>query len=99
MVPTVGLNDRNAHCGLGPGNSNQAVFKLQQALNTCYGAGIGEDSIYGQATQAALRNAQSQAGITPDGLYGPESARHILWPAHGPDNAFLGCSTYPNVPA
>jgi peptidoglycan hydrolase-like protein with peptidoglycan-binding domain len=51
-----------------------AVGLLQQSLNTTLGLDLVVDEDYGPATTAAVRELQSRAGITIDGIYGRDSA-------------------------
>jgi peptidoglycan hydrolase-like protein with peptidoglycan-binding domain len=65
---------------LGPGNSGSAVRQLQNVLTICYGLETGgHDGIYGSGTRQDVRTVQSRAGITADGLYGPNTRNIFKW--------------------
>lgn len=53
------------------------VADLQQRLNTLGFDAAREDGILGPETEAALRNFQRNAGITPDGVCGPATLRAL----------------------
>jgi Putative peptidoglycan binding domain len=91
-LPTSARDNGVWQCGLGNGNANDAVTKLQDTLITghCYGQDIAKDGIFGNQTEAALRNAQTKEGITADGKYGPESSFNLEWPVYS-GNTFVGC--------
>lgn len=77
-------------CFMNPGAHGNHVFALQNALERCYGRNIALDSDYGPKTKDALKYAQEEAGITADGLYGPETRRSILWPGLRDNGTFNG---------
>jgi peptidoglycan hydrolase-like protein with peptidoglycan-binding domain len=89
-IPTVGLQTDNADCLLSAGVANVAVMILQDSLVVCYHSNIDTDGIFGSQTMAALEAAQRSAGITPDGVYGPQTRDHIRWL-----NIVNTCSTLP----
>ncbi|HKO34193.1 MAG TPA: peptidoglycan-binding domain-containing protein [Candidatus Limnocylindria bacterium] len=98
MLPSTGNNNFEYSCVMGSGNVSNAVLKLQQALNRCYGAGIAEDQNFGPQTYNALRDVQRREGVVADGVYGPETATHILWPTYeSPANTLYMCVRYPNM--
>ena len=74
------LASGSTDCELGVGNEGIAVQALQFALNQCYGQHLTQDGIYGSLTEAAVEVAQRDAGITVDGIYGPQTRSHIKWP-------------------
>lgn len=83
-------------CLLPVGSTGSAVTALQRTLNRCYAAGLEPDGVYGELTEAAVREAQRAAGVTADGVYGPRTAaavRHATWSREVPDR-FLGCRRY-----
>lgn len=43
---------------------------IQRALNVLLGAGLKEDGIWGNTTEAKLKAFQSSQGLKPDGIYG-----------------------------
>lgn len=50
----------------------------------------------GALITAAVRDAQREAGVAADGVYGPRTAagiRHATWSREVPDR-FLGCRRY-----
>jgi peptidoglycan hydrolase-like protein with peptidoglycan-binding domain len=75
-------------CNLKYGNHNDAVLRLQDDLNFCYGPGgqvahlfspaLGRDSDFGPATQGAVRAVQRQYGLSVDGQAGP-ATRSTMW--------------------
>lgn len=87
-----------ANCTLGLGNTNPGVGVLQRALDTCYGYNLAQDSVYGAATQSAVRSVQSRLGVTQDGVYGPATGKRMSWPTFSlSGNVFLGCTTFPGA--
>lgn len=65
------------NCQLSKGNNNSAVRLLQSTLVDCYSQSISVDGDFGTNTQAALKRAQAKAGVTADGIYGPNTASHF----------------------
>jgi hypothetical protein len=86
-TPTTAPNNWVWRCRLGPGDGYvgdqaHAVWVLQRALIQCYGQDIDADGKYGGDTQEAVRNVQRfhnrfGAGLTVDGVYGPNTAAHM----------------------
>ncbi|GAA4112578.1 MULTISPECIES: peptidoglycan-binding protein [Streptomyces] len=69
-------------CSLQAGNRGESVRALQQTLNGCYYDGVtrlAEDGDFGPATTKALKRAQQMAGVTADGVYGPNTRDAIRW--------------------
>ncbi|MEU6481020.1 peptidoglycan-binding domain-containing protein [Streptomyces sp. NPDC047017] len=69
-------------CTLQAGNSGESVRALQQTLNGCYYDGVtrlAEDGDFGPATTKALKRAQQLAGVTADGVYGPNTRDALRW--------------------
>ncbi|WP_286778221.1 N-acetylmuramidase family protein [Pseudomonas sp. UBA2311] len=54
------------------GDRSQAVRDLQRKL-IAHGANISADGVYGDATEAAVRTYQHQAGLVADGIAGPKT--------------------------
>lgn len=54
------------------GEHDHDVLKLQQQLHRL-GYPVAEDGMFGPQTEAALRDAQAHAGVTPNGIAGPQS--------------------------
>ncbi|MEV6015639.1 MULTISPECIES: peptidoglycan-binding domain-containing protein [unclassified Streptomyces] len=80
MVPTIGHAGTN-FCSLRRGDSGEAVYQLQQTLWHCYGY-LVTDEQFGPATEALLKKAQASAGVTADGVYGPntrDNIKHMFW--------------------
>jgi peptidoglycan hydrolase-like protein with peptidoglycan-binding domain len=83
-VPTTANNTLIFDCELGPGNQGVAVQRLQIALDHCvFFDHLAVDGIYGPATQAAVRAAQTFLDVPVDGIYGPQTAIKMAWPVAG----------------
>lgn len=83
----------NGGCTMRQGASGPEVKALQNALNSCYHAGLGVDGIFGDNTFRALKSAQSDAGATPDGVYGPATAGKIKFQwKYDSSGASAGCA-------
>ena len=88
-LPTVGNGTGNDDCQLGVGNAGVAVTRLQIALDQCNlplipWPQIAEDGIYGSVqTEPAVAATQRLFGITPDGIYGPQTRDAVFWPVAG----------------
>ena len=54
------------------GFSKKATKGIQQALNTM-GYGLYVDSVYGENTRNAVKAFQKSQGLTPDGIWGPNT--------------------------
>lgn len=52
------------------GSTGESVRSLQSALNKIMGAGLKEDGIFGEQTDAAVRAFQKRAGLVVDGVVG-----------------------------
>ncbi len=86
--------NRTATCVMGKGNSGVPVKTLQDALNTCYHAGLVADGIFGDKTVKALKNAQNSAGVDDDGVYGPATAGAIRFPyRYDSTGGYAGCQS------
>jgi peptidoglycan hydrolase-like protein with peptidoglycan-binding domain len=57
------------------GDEGDGVKELQARLNRDYPAysNLTEDGIYGPATEAVVREFQRRAGLTVNGIAGPET--------------------------
>lgn len=87
-----------ATCYLTNGDSGRGVRVLQRALNKCYSAGLAVDGVFGDRTEAALRRAQRATGATVDGEYGPNTLKHIGWPAYRTSTGqFVHCYKWSNI--
>jgi peptidoglycan hydrolase-like protein with peptidoglycan-binding domain len=75
--------NNNIECKLRSGNRGDGVKQLQRTLVDCYKSSIATDGIFGVRTEAALKKAQSTAGTTADGIYGPKTRRAINHPFAG----------------
>ncbi|MFD8599860.1 peptidoglycan-binding protein [Kitasatospora sp. NPDC059646] len=64
-------------CIMGYGNQGDGVVALQRALAQCNNIFIGVDGIYGNETKSAVMQIQRAAGITQDGVYGPNTRNHM----------------------
>jgi hypothetical protein len=78
-VPTTFNNSGNLDCQLGLGNAGPPVRALQTALKHCYVPGLVVDGFFGLPTRSALVTSQQREHITPNGVYGPVTAVHLLW--------------------
>ena len=68
-------------CGLEPGDTGRLVTVLQQALALCSDRAVTVDGTYSAETRGALkRDQRRQLGPTPDGVYGPATAKGVRWP-------------------
>jgi hypothetical protein len=68
-------------CGLEPGDSGRPVTVLQQALALCSDRAVTVNGMYNAETRGAVRRDQRrQLGPTPDGVYGPATAKGVRWP-------------------
>ena len=75
-------------CEMDTGDGDQgAVTVLQQSLVHCHGQTVTVDGQYGQQTADAVTAVQRQAGITPDGAYGPATLEVMRWPVDGATGA------------
>lgn len=78
-------------CIMSEGASGPAVTALQTALLLCNNQNLRTDGEFGPITREALAAAQARSGATPDGVYGPETRRSILWPSYL-NGTFTGCA-------
>jgi Putative peptidoglycan binding domain len=63
---------------LKPGDTGPQVRVLQRALNTL-GYAVGTvDGFYGPKTEAAVKEFQQAAGLTADGVFGPQSLNAMI---------------------
>jgi hypothetical protein len=81
-LPSTTRNGNQANCELRQGNSGDGVYKLQDALNRCYGHNLAVDGAYGPATRAAVVNVQTRLRIGADGIYGPNTRAAMTWPKY-----------------
>ena len=59
------------------GSRGLAVESLQEALNSCWDAGLVADGIFGKGVKAAVKAAQMDLGLTADGIVGKISGKGI----------------------
>ncbi|MCG3040535.1 peptidoglycan-binding domain-containing protein [Streptomyces fenghuangensis] len=78
-VPTGYPGGIGTSCVLSRGSSGSAVRALQWTLKKCYDSTIVVDGVFGAHTESVLKRAQSYYGAAPDGVYGPETYRKILF--------------------
>lgn len=69
------------------GSSGEAVRELQMDLSALgYGLGsAGVDGVYGVSTSTAVESFQQDAGISVDGIFGPETAGALCQRLTGSD--------------
>jgi hypothetical protein len=91
-LPSAGRNSGNINCTFVSGMSGGGVYKLQDALNRCYGANLVVDGLFGPATEAALRRVELIHHVPPDGIYDPPLRKAMLWPVYNPDGSFDRCA-------
>lgn len=72
------------------GSQGDWVSKLQTELNAKGGYGLAVDGIYGEKTEAAIKDYQGKQGLDIDGIVGPETWGVLM---HGYDNPFVTTST------
>ncbi|WP_430727384.1 peptidoglycan-binding protein [Streptomyces beigongshangae] len=87
-LPGYGSSGRS--CVLRQGHRTLGVTALQAGLVRCYGARISVDMSFGPATKRALRAAQRRAGVTADGVFGPNSSYAMRWPEYYENGRFTG---------
>lgn len=58
---------------IGPGDSGDAVRRLQRALRRTPDLSLAVDGVFGPATEAAVRRVQEGSGLTVDGIVGPQT--------------------------
>lgn len=73
------------------------VEVLQRALNKCYSAGLVVDGAFGDKTEAALRRAQSAAGVKIDGEYGPATRDNMKWPTYNDNTGRVTCQRHGSI--
>lgn len=91
-LPSVTRNGHDLNCTFVRGMDSGGVFKLQDALNRCYGANLVVDGYFGPETEAALRRIGPLHGLPGDGIYGPPLRRAMLWPIYNSDGSFDRCT-------
>ncbi|MDG4857393.1 peptidoglycan-binding domain-containing protein [Streptomyces sp. T-3] len=77
-------------CQLVKGNSGAGVKAMQRGLNSCYGAGLTADGVFGDKTRTALIAVQKRIGVTADGIFGPKTRGTMHWMAFDHSDP-LGC--------
>ncbi|WP_433390197.1 peptidoglycan-binding domain-containing protein [Micromonospora sp. KLBMP9576] len=81
-IPSITRDGGEANCTLVRGHKNDGVYKLQNALNRCYGRNLTQDGDFGAATEKAVRYVQTLRRITVDGTYGPNTRAAMTWPKY-----------------
>ncbi|MFE5946460.1 peptidoglycan-binding protein [Streptomyces sp. NPDC056480] len=78
LVPST--TSGSTSCVMGRGSSGDPVSELQRALAICHNLDVGAiDGVYGARTEAAVRTLQSRNGLSPDGVYGPNTRNAVSW--------------------
>lgn len=91
LVPAT--SSGSTSCLMGKGSSGEAVEALQLALVICHGLDTGGiDGVYGGQTVAAVRTLQSQTGLYPDGVYGPDTRGKVSWRWYASQGAGATCA-------
>lgn len=67
------------------GDSGPAVKALQSLLNAKRSVGLAVDGQFGAGTRSAVTAFQSHAGVTADGVAGPETWKNLAWHFDYPD--------------
>lgn len=98
LLPTDRHDDAFASpdCTISPGQSGDPVSLVQLALAGCNGQAVPVDGSYGDALGWALGAVQSAAGLTVDGIYGPETREAMAWPTELDDGG-TSCVAHPGV--
>jgi murein L,D-transpeptidase YcbB/YkuD len=81
-IPSTTRNGSQVNCVLYNGVSSDGVYKLQDALNRCYGRNLAVDGAFGPATESAVRYVQNRHRITVDGVYGQNTRAAMSWPKY-----------------
>ncbi|MFI2758082.1 peptidoglycan-binding protein [Streptomyces echinatus] len=95
---SAGASTGAAYIGSGKPNGGAAVWCVQHNINYWLATSgsdaptIAEDSTFGPATQAAIKEFQGEMGLTQDGTVGPRTGNAIM--SHG-DPYYTG-SNMPN---
>jgi hypothetical protein len=88
FMPTTSDGSRVTHCLLVEGNNTRGVYKLEDALERCYGQNVNLNNHYGNDTTAAVKRVQDFHGIQVDGKYGPQTANAMFFPVYESDGTF-----------
>jgi len=70
----------SSDCTIMQGQSGNAVWLVQVALDFCNGQAVPLDSVHGDAMSQALVAVQAANGIAADGVYGPATREAMAWP-------------------
>ncbi|GAA1294639.1 peptidoglycan-binding domain-containing protein [Saccharothrix xinjiangensis] len=91
-VPSLGPNSANYDCVVVWGRTGFPVLVLQESLNACYGQGLKPDSVFGDNTRKAVRNAQTRINqvhgsvLGVDGRFGPKTSSYFAFQAYDHNN-------------
>lgn len=84
----------SVECNMVTGCVSEAVRQLQRSMNTCHREHLDTDGNFGKLTREAVIRRQRDAGITRDGVYGPNTRKNMRHEGNEvPGN--LGCRHVP----